>query len=250
MDAETCMSPAANVRESACGLYSYLSSGKSSAMAISFLPMSFHCSSTACDGLGAGFGGSFFAASCASTGIAANPAHSTTAPISFIHLIFSLLSPPARTLSYSDAPPSQAFLCFFQRMLCAGVGLVVDSRQKLDKFLFPLGLVVAAFGLRQLRDIHRAELRPAHRTEFRFFIEVIGKIFVVHRLRRRWIERQFKLLVPIKQEPCIGKRIIAVPRPRTMPRHIRRVRRDLVRDHSLLHVFRIRQPQVLLRRHV
>src|ERR1700732_634436 len=156
MDAETCMSPAANVRESGCGLYSYLSSGKSSAMAISFFPMSFHCSSTACDGLGAGFGGSFFAASCASTGIAANPAHNTNAPISFINLIFSLLSPPERMLSYSDAPHSQTFLCFFRSMLSSGVRLVFDSRQELHEFLLAFRLVVAAFRFRQLRDVHGA----------------------------------------------------------------------------------------------
>src|SRR5712691_4902556 len=40
---------------------------------ISFRPISFHCSSTACEGLGAGFGGSFFAASCATTGSTAHP---------------------------------------------------------------------------------------------------------------------------------------------------------------------------------
>src|SRR5712692_8279328 len=92
MDAETCTSPAANVLESACGLYSYLSSGKSSAIAISFLPMSFHCSSTACDGLGAGFGGSFFAASCASTGITASPMANAKLT-SLIHFVMvSLLS--------------------------------------------------------------------------------------------------------------------------------------------------------------
>src|SRR6266481_1671490 len=92
MDAETCTSPAANVLESACGLYSYLSSGKSSAIAISFLPMSFHCSSTACDGLGAGFGGSFFAASCAITGNTANPMANARLA-SLIHFIMvSLLS--------------------------------------------------------------------------------------------------------------------------------------------------------------
>src|SRR5437588_10874919 len=42
-------------------------------MVINFRPISFHCSSTACEGLGAGLGGSFFAASCASTGITPNP---------------------------------------------------------------------------------------------------------------------------------------------------------------------------------
>src|SRR6267378_2066072 len=94
MDAEACTSPAANVLESACGLYSYLSSGRSSAIAISFLPMSFHCSSTASDGPGAGFGGSFFAASCASTGNAANPAARTTPAIHLRFFISSLLSCP------------------------------------------------------------------------------------------------------------------------------------------------------------
>src|SRR4029077_6631381 len=203
MDAETCNSPVANVLESACGLYSYLSSGKSSAIAISFLPMSFHCSSTACDGLGAGFGGSFFAASCASTGIAANPAHNTNAPISFINLIFSLLSPPERTLSYSDAPHTQKFLWFLPRRLFRGIPLVFDSRQQFHEFLLPLGLVVAAFRFGELRDVHRAELQPAHRAEFRFLVKVIGKIFVVHGLGRRWIERQLKLLVPVEQESRI-----------------------------------------------
>src|SRR5260370_13182754 len=82
---------AANVLESGCGLYSYFSSGKSSAMMISFRPMSFHCSSTACEGLGAGFGGSFFAASCASTGSAANPAAKTTPPTHFSFFMFSFL---------------------------------------------------------------------------------------------------------------------------------------------------------------
>src|SRR5437588_6919122 len=42
-------------------------------MVINFRPISFHCSSTACEGLGAGFGGAFFAASCANAGNTANP---------------------------------------------------------------------------------------------------------------------------------------------------------------------------------
>src|SRR5271154_2774077 len=52
------------------GLKSYLSSGKSSAIAISLRPMSFHCSSTACDALGAGFGAEpSFVMSCACAGV-------------------------------------------------------------------------------------------------------------------------------------------------------------------------------------
>src|SRR5271165_188783 len=51
------------------GLKLYLSSGKSSAMSISLRPMSFHCSSTASDALGTGFGAaSFFCMSCERTG--------------------------------------------------------------------------------------------------------------------------------------------------------------------------------------
>src|SRR6266404_2797392 len=59
MEAETCMRFAANVRESGFGLYSYLSSGKSYAIAISLRPTSFHCSIIAADGTKAGFGGYF-----------------------------------------------------------------------------------------------------------------------------------------------------------------------------------------------
>src|SRR5713226_8306364 len=61
-------------------------------MAISFRPMSFHCSSTACDGLGAGFGGSFFAASCAITGIIANPIPNTKPANLFYFVMVFLLS--------------------------------------------------------------------------------------------------------------------------------------------------------------
>src|SRR5215470_18278079 len=71
MDADACNKFATNVRESACGLYPYLSSGISSAIAINLRPISFQDSNAACEGLGAGLGGAFFAASCcASTGSA------------------------------------------------------------------------------------------------------------------------------------------------------------------------------------
>src|SRR3989440_2032492 len=42
-------------------------------MVINFRPISSHCSRTACEGLGAAFGGAFFAASCANAGNTANP---------------------------------------------------------------------------------------------------------------------------------------------------------------------------------
>src|SRR6266446_2662793 len=93
MDAATCSTCATNVRESGLGLYSYLSSGKSSAIAINFLLISSQPFSTACEGLATGFGGSvFLGASWASAGSAAHPAASTAAAIKHSLFMISLLS--------------------------------------------------------------------------------------------------------------------------------------------------------------
>src|ERR1700691_5687729 len=76
------MSRVARLRWAGVGLKSYLSSGKSSAMAISFRPISFQAASTACDGLSAGFTAACFLASWAWAGkvrivVAKNAAVST-----------------------------------------------------------------------------------------------------------------------------------------------------------------------------
>src|SRR5882762_5601509 len=77
---------------------------------ISFRPMSFHCSSTACEGLGAGFGGSFFAASCATAGSTAIPIAKANPATHFSFFIFlSSVTPERRTFFLSDAPLRQAF---------------------------------------------------------------------------------------------------------------------------------------------
>src|ERR1700684_1914451 len=60
-------------------------------MAINFLPISFQDSSTACDGLGAGFCGSAFLASWANTGIAASATATSRVPQSRKLFIVSLL---------------------------------------------------------------------------------------------------------------------------------------------------------------
>src|SRR5277367_732686 len=60
-------------------------------MAISFRPISFHDSSTAVDGPGAGLGGSFFAASCPRTPPATSPA-TTNTPASIFHFVIALSS--------------------------------------------------------------------------------------------------------------------------------------------------------------
>src|SRR5947209_14667471 len=48
--------------------------------------------------------------------------------------------------------------------------------QQLNELLFPLGLIMATFSFRQLRDVHGAEFWSAHGAELRFLVEVIGKI--------------------------------------------------------------------------
>src|SRR5271165_5776426 len=60
MDAETWSNCPTKLRDSGLGLYSYLSSGRSSAMAMIFRPISFHCDSTICDSVAMAFGASFF----------------------------------------------------------------------------------------------------------------------------------------------------------------------------------------------
>src|SRR5213080_4328322 len=79
-------------------------------MVINFRPISFHCSSTACEGLGAGFGGAFFAASCANAGNTANPMAKARPATHLSFFIFpSLRYAQKPDVHSSDAPPSKAF---------------------------------------------------------------------------------------------------------------------------------------------
>src|ERR1700730_8956744 len=113
MDAETCSICSAKVRSAGTGLKSYLSSGKSSAMAISLRPISFHCETTACDALGAALGLSLFALVKTRE---AHPASTTIATHEIAFFIFFLSVPylrgPPRTAdstwnsACSDAPTS------------------------------------------------------------------------------------------------------------------------------------------------
>src|ERR1700733_10062837 len=114
MDAEACTRFAINVRDSACGLYENLSSGKSCAMAINFRPMSFHASSTPSDWLGAG-PGAFFGASCAPRGANAKATANHTNANLEKHFISFLLRAFRRRASY----PLQTYRpsgCFTERL--------------------------------------------------------------------------------------------------------------------------------------
>src|SRR5437899_12526064 len=73
---------------------------------MSLRPMSFHESRTACEGLGAGFTGAFFAASCARTGSATKAAVNAILAIHHSFFISSSVTPSwARTMfeTYCDA---------------------------------------------------------------------------------------------------------------------------------------------------
>src|SRR5262249_13771833 len=131
--------------------------------------------------------------------------------------------------------------------LCA---CTLDFDQQLSKFLFAFGLVLAGLGFGQLRDVHRAEFRAAHRTKLGFLVEVVGKRLVVHGASGFGIERKVELLVPIEKETCVAKRVVAVARAGTMARYVGGVRGNFVSDDALLDVVGIRQAEVLLRRDV
>src|SRR5882724_7184677 len=60
--------------------------------------------------------------------------------------------------------------------------------QQFDELLLSFGLIVAALGVCHLRDVHRAEFRPAHRAELRLFVNIVRQILIVHLPSRFRIE--------------------------------------------------------------
>ena len=82
-------------------------------------------------------------------------------------------------------------------------GACVPARQLVgaDRLVFGLRLWLAQAqrALDLARDVHRAELRPAHRTELRALEVLRGQRLVVQLARARGIERQPELLVPVER---------------------------------------------------
>ena len=101
-----------------------------------------------------------------------------------------------------------------------------------------------------LRVIHGAELRSAHRAEFRFFVIVVGQGLIVHGARGFRIERQGKLLFPVEFVAGIAQGVVAISRAGTMPGNIRSVSGDLVGDDAVFHVLFVGQAQMLFGRYV
>ena len=68
-----------------------------------------------------------------------------------------------------------------------------------------------------LRDLHAAELRPAHRTEVRHLRAVGRQRLVVVRARGDRIERQVELIFPSELEPRLRQRVVPHLRARDGP---------------------------------
>src|SRR5580704_12964003 len=126
----------------------------------------------------------------------------------------------------------------------------LDFDEEFGEFLFALGLVVAAFGVGELGDVHGAELGAAHGAELCFLIEVVGQVLVVHGFGGRGIERQLELFVPVEEEAGVAESIVAIACARAVTSNVGGVCGDLVGDDALLHIFRIRQAEVFFRRDV
>ena len=74
--------------------------------------------------------------------------------------------------------------------------------------------------------------------------------FVVIGAGGLWIQRQVELIFPTEFKARLGHGVIADLCARMAFRQVGGVSGDLVGDQPLLHVFFVRQPQMLFRRHV
>src|ERR1700674_4390801 len=100
IDPAACSSCSAKLRTSGVGLKSYLLSGKSSAMAINFRPISFHCAKTICELLGTAFEASLFCwVCCARDGHPHNPVTNNNKIVVLIILVIHLLRFSAKNLA-------------------------------------------------------------------------------------------------------------------------------------------------------
>jgi hypothetical protein len=67
-----------------------------------------------------------------------------------------------------------------------------------------------------LRDLHRAELRPAHRAKMRGFMRLFRQRFVMEEPRRIGIETEIELILPAEIEPRAGHSVVSDLRRRML----------------------------------
>src|SRR5216117_1344937 len=101
-----------------------------------------------------------------------------------------------------------------------------------------------------LGDLHRAELRPAHRAEVGDLRALGGQRLVVELARRLRVEREVELVLPAELEARLRQRVVPLAGARMALGDVGRVGGDLVGDDAVLHVLAVGQAEVLLGRDV
>ena len=101
-----------------------------------------------------------------------------------------------------------------------------------------------------LGDFHRAEMRAAHGTKMGALGAFLRQGFIVKFARRHGIEAQVELVFPAEFEARLAQRVVAILRARMALGQVRGVSGDFVGDDPVLHVFLVRQAEMLLGRDV
>src|ERR1700722_2923139 len=101
-----------------------------------------------------------------------------------------------------------------------------------------------------LRDLHRTELRPAHRAEMRDLVTVLRQGLVVEFARRVGVEGQVELVLPAEVEARARHGVITDLRGRMTLGEVRCMGSNAVSDDPSLDVLAVGQAKMLLRRHV
>ncbi len=89
-------------------------------------------------------------------------------------------------------------------------------------------------------------MRPAHRTEVRQLVRVLGQRLVVELLGLFRIQTEMELVIPTELETRLAQGVVAHLRAR-MPGEVGCVRGDLVGHDAVAHVLPIGQTQMLFR---
>src|SRR5574343_94481 len=145
--------------------------------------------------------------------------------------------------------------------LPANSNLAVNLRPRLDEFdglgfhaLLQRRCLVDALLRREfthiLRDLHRAEMRPAHRAEVGDLGRFLGQRFVVEFTRLVRVETEVELVVPAELKARLGQRVVTDLGAGVSLGQVGGMGGELVGDDAFLDVILVGQAEVLLGRHV
>src|SRR5579884_1902666 len=101
-----------------------------------------------------------------------------------------------------------------------------------------------------LRDLHRAEMRTAHRAKMGDFGALCGQRLVVELTRRLGIQRKIELIFPAEIEARLAQDVVPVMRERVSFGQIGGVRRNFVGNDPVFDILLVRQAEMLFGRDV